>query len=80
MKGRPINLRKGSFYFKATFRVISSTKFLFKRAIFEIDQKEISQAEKKRKKCILNSKGTEFIRDVIDIIYKVVDKQMNLQD
>jgi hypothetical protein len=71
---------KEAFVSRAIFHIISGVKFLFEKAFFEVDQKDISQGEKrKQKETILQNKGAEYTKDVIEIIYKTVQEQMTLR-
>ena len=71
---------KEAFISRAIFHIVSGTKHLFEKAIFNIDQKDISVNQKNiEKKDILLTKGAEYTNKVIEIIFKIVNEQINLR-
>jgi hypothetical protein len=71
---------KEAFVSRAIFHIINGTKYFFDDALNIIDQKDISQPEKrKEKKEVLEGKGDEFTKQVTEIIYEVVEEQMKLR-
>lgn len=71
---------KEAFVSRAIFHIVSGTKHFFNRAIYEIDQMDISQSQKRaEKQRVLSDKRADFTREVVDIIYEVVKEQMALR-
>ena len=78
-KKEPID-EKEAFVSRAIFHVLNGVKLLFNHAESKIDSEDISPQNKKEKKEILyETKGDDFTKEAIDMIYEVVTEQMKVR-
>ncbi len=78
-KKEPID-EKEAFISRAIFHVINAVKYLFKHAESVIDSEDITpKLKKERKETLYETKGDDFIKEAIEMIYEVVKNEMEVR-
>ncbi len=78
-KKEPIN-EKEAFISRAIFHILNGVKFLFENAEAKIDSEDITpNIRKGKKETLYQTKGDDFTKKAIDLIYEVVEKQMKVR-
>jgi hypothetical protein len=76
-KKEPV-IERDAFVSRATFHILSGTKYFFEKEERRIDLELIPASEKqKRKQNLYDTRGTEFIGRSINMIFEVVEKEMD---
>lgn len=71
---------KDAFISRAIFHIVCGTRYFFEQAISEINQKDITEKEKKSEiSKIYTNLGEKYTNEVIEIIYQVVENEMELR-